>query len=169
MKSQTDRRRGSALTELSVVLAITAVVFVIVVSIVVVMSGRLGDSGSELRAIEELELIESVAEEWLTSMTEAGAEITPASDKARLCAVVDGDTYYFGFADGTLSGTYLHGNTVSYAADVALRIEFAVMQNSRGKMYICSVACDDMIDDVFVFTVCPRAGRQYTASDDGEV
>ncbi len=169
MKSPTDRRGGMVLTELSVVLAITAVVSVIVISIVVAVSGRLGDSGAELRTVKELELTETVSEAWLTSMTEAGAEITVAPDTSFVCAVVDGETYTFGFADGTLSGTYLHGNTVSYAVSAISGIEFSVMRNSSGEIYICSVVCDPSGDDVFVFTVYPRAGEQYTVTADGEV
>lgn len=69
------RRKGATLAEICVVLAVVSIISLMVVSFVTMTSGRSAASAAKVNAMEELELVESLVENWFDAMMKNGGQV----------------------------------------------------------------------------------------------
>ena len=69
------KRRGMTLAEICVILAVISIVSLSVVSFVAIASGRSATSAAKLGAIEEMELVEGLVDNWFIVMARDGGKI----------------------------------------------------------------------------------------------
>ncbi len=69
------RRKGATLAEICIVLAVVSIISLMVVSFVTMTSGRSAVSAAKLNAMEELELVESLVDNWFDAMMKNGGQV----------------------------------------------------------------------------------------------
>lgn len=84
-------KRGFTLIELSIVLALVAIISVMVVSFSLLASKRTKDSEKALNFMQDTTAVESVMEGWIDDMERAGA--TFSIEQERLVATVSGEQF----------------------------------------------------------------------------
>ena len=70
-----NKRKGVTLAEMSIVMAVIAIVSLSVVSFVTITSGRGTASIGKLNAMEEIELVEAIVDSWFVQVAQASETI----------------------------------------------------------------------------------------------
>ena len=127
-------KKGSTLAELCVVLALIATASAMIASFSMLISARTNLSTARLNAMNDLELVESVTEGWMSRMVEQGIE-----------ASLDGYTlesgsYDLSFSPGNriLSGTLPDGD-ITVQLDQVSAINYEVLRENGNVLCICTV------------------------------
>lgn len=168
-----SKKRGMTLIEMVVALAVVAVMITMVASFTVVLRDRVNVSRAMLAAQQDLDLIESGAEGWITSLTEQGAVFTAEDNKIR--AVIAKDTgseaYTLTFANGALSGTLPEGKTVTWGTEQTQAATFSLITEEDGSdvLFFCTVTYeipqaenDTSAKQTHTFCINPRVGEIIT-------
>ena len=123
-------RKGSTLAELCVVLALIATASAMVASFSMLIGARTNLSTARLNAMNDLDLVESVTEGWMSRMDGLTAvDGVLVGDS--------GDTLYFDGQD-TLTGTLPEGD-ITVQLDQVSAIKYTVIEGSTGDLCICTV------------------------------
>ena len=148
MNARNKNKRGMTLVELSVVLAIIAIVSTMVVTFVLMVNTRRRSSEQTLAALTDIELVESVTESFISKH--------PSCALNGNTQLKDGDEVLaFNATDGKL--TY-GGSAV--ALDVVTSVQFWLAESEGDRLYICTVEYKILdTDKTHVFCVNPYVGE----------
>lgn len=143
MNMSGKRRKGTTLMELSVVLALVAIVSALVVSFSVLMSQRVALSTTRLNAMNDMESVDAFVEGWLGRMKLLGAELSlvvnesidettgETTNQTKLKAGKDGKEYILFFDENAfmLIGDLPDGTSMTYTPTVVTGIKFMQVEN----------------------------------------
>ena len=160
------KRKGVTLAEMAIVMAVIAIVSLSVVSFVMITSGRGTNSIAKLNAMEEIELVEAIIDNWFAINAKDGTPLEP--DKS---IEVDKGALQVGFANDQL---------MSYPLEKVTDIEFAMekqtQKDEKGNdvkdesgnvivldtIYFCTVTYvqeEDAREQTYTFCINPRVGE----------
>ena len=110
MKKNAKNRRGFTLAELTIVLAVIAIVSTMVVSYVTIITQRNRAATERLNAMQDIQVIESMTEAWIEKYNFNGIVNDPAN---RIDILVLGDvkSMYFDSANSTYCALSSYGTT----------------------------------------------------------
>ncbi len=129
MTQRDPKKRGFTLTELTVVLAVMAIVATLAVTFSSLISKRRAESHARLAAMQDISVAESMIEGWIKSNepTVTERELTVESNPERSVRAENGTLYINGEA--------------AFAFDRVTDITFSTQTNGVGHtIYFCSVA-----------------------------
>lgn len=130
-----NNRRGFTLTELSVVLAVLAIVLTMVVSFTAMINNSRQISSARLEALQDIQVAETVVERFI----EGSADITITGDGKSISA--NGQTLYFEKNNGKIGGMLIAPNTTTnITLDRVTEIKFECYGNGTDKIYYCIIA-----------------------------
>lgn len=152
------KRKGVTLAEMSIVMAVIAIVSLSVVSFVTITSGRGTNSVAKLNAMEELELVEAVVDSWFAQTS------TETTD---VIVVSGGQVKVNGLSPVYLERETLHVDfpgtgEVDYHFEKIIGLSFDDLKNGDDVLYFCTVTYfSDSEDDTQTYTFCinPRVGE----------
>ena len=160
---KTDKK-GFTIAELCVVLAIVAIVSAMVVSFSVLLSARTRESSARLDAMNDLELVESAAEGWLSRMGLEGAVVSQ-NGSGLTATVTDGagtsSTYTLSVYGNMLTGTLPGNEVMTVVLEQVNDIDFTILQNAGDTLCICTVT--DSEGNTHTVCVNPHVGDTYSA------
>ena len=151
MRMRKNSKRGMTLVELSVVLAVVAIVATMVVSFVVMVSTRRRSAAERLEALSDIEIVENVTESWIEQNSTGEIYV----EESILSA--NGDASTLAFSDGVF---YRNGTAV--VLDRVTSVSFASMNGDNGEiLYVCTVTytLTGKGEEVYVFCVNPHVGE----------
>lgn len=180
------RKEGATLAEICIVLAVVSIISLVVVSFVTMTNGRSAASTAKLNAIDDLELVESLVDNWFAAMTKNGGRIEyNGTIENNNIQFNDGET----IAEGRVSGSIRMKNRSQicvllpgeeaetvYSLKTVKGLRFAQMpvpdENYGGTttadiLYFCTVAYiyrmnGKEITQYYTFCVNPRVGEVIT-------
>lgn len=160
-------KRGMTLAEIMVALAVVAVMITLVVSFAVMLGDRVDISGARLEAQQDMDLLESGAEGWISSMTQSGAAYS--ADGGNLTAKIGEEEYTLSFVYSSLTGTRPDGSSLTVRTERVKSAEFQVEQNGGDALFFCTVTYEipqagSNVPAVETHTFCinPRVGETVT-------
>lgn len=168
------KRKGVTLAEMSIVMAVIAIVSLSVVSFVMITSGR-GTAGiAKLNAMEEIELVEAVVDGWFAAMPANEVNSVQVSgDKNRVEGVDSGFvTIEIGRDSSTMEvkfpgrdNTYYHFEKIK-----GLLFDREVSQSGDDVLYFCTVTYvqeEDAREQTYIFCINPRVGETIVPEPTG--
>lgn len=192
-KPYQNKRKGTTLTEMVVILAVLAIISTVVVSFSLAVSRRVRVSSAKLEAMQDVEVIEALTESWIDALRAKGAEFqcpTISSDDekrsgnpdhTKLQATVGNTTYELNYDSATkiFKGTLPDGKSISYTSEVITAIKFSTEPNKvnpgASGLFICTVEytvplAGSDTDNEFEYTFCvnPRVGYAETTAVQAE-
>jgi prepilin-type N-terminal cleavage/methylation domain-containing protein len=160
-KADKSKKKGVTLAEISVALAVVAIISVSVVTFTTLLSARSTTSAAKLNAVDDINLCESIVDMWVDQVLDCGGEITVADNT--LSTSIDGESHTLGFADGNIVYSLPEGSS-QVVLSVVTDLELSELSLTADKIYFCKVKYDIPMDkDVsvsyeYVFSVSPRTG-----------
>ena len=131
------KRKGVTLAEMSIVMAVIAIVSLSVVSFVMITSGR-GTAGiAKLNAMEEIELVEAIVDNWFAMNAKDETFINP-----RGSIEWNGKTLEVGFTPGS---------TTKYNLEKVTDISFSQMFLTESGEYKKTLDNGDVVKDILYF------------------
>lgn len=131
MESVLKKRKGSTLVELSVVIAMVAIISAIVVSFSVSVNNKVTVTNAKLNANSDLALIETIVETWITKQTENKALFyISESEDDKIFAKVEETEYLLSFKDGMLTGMMSNSETLSCNTETVKSVKFDFISKS---------------------------------------
>lgn len=180
------RRRGMGIAELAVVIAVISIVSLIVVSFTLMVSDKVRNSREKVNAMNDITVIESVVDTWITTNIEAGNEFyyfnevndennrwtNEVSLDTEIILLSFGnefakDKYVFEFAKDTKQVTckISDDQTITYQMDTVESIHFNVGNEKTGDIiFFCTVTYKvatsnkNSVTHTYTFTINPRVG-----------
>ncbi len=136
-----NTRRGMALAELCVTLAIVTVAGVMAVSFSFVAGHRVRLSQERTAAQNEITLIEDALDTWMNVVSEKGAEFTEITHGNELFASLYGEKYFISFNNGTLSGYLPDGKNITINTDRVQSLSFSALarENNADVLVFCTI------------------------------
>ncbi len=129
MRRSLCRKKGTTLVEIAVVLAVISIISTIVISFSLMVGRRVRVSRAKLEAMQDVKVIETIAEGWINVMRENGATFTVENNmlKAEIPSNDDPFTLSYDSAAKTLMGT-LPGDRVpmTYISERVTSIGFDI-------------------------------------------
>ena len=158
MGSSRKSKKGMTLVELSVVLAVVAVISSMVVSFSVLISRRSSAAGERLDVMGDVAAIQAIVENWVDDRLIEGAEISVGDG-----LTVGEQTLAFDEATSTLTGTVPVGDALVYSAHAVKNVTFEVInstiQGNSDFIIFCTLFYGD--GEEFTFAVNPFIGDVY--------
>lgn len=151
--ARNETKRGMTLVELTVVLAVIAIVSTLVVTFVLMLSEESRLASARLNALEEIELVESLTESWLEDNPDANSD-------SEGVVLGSGDNYItLGAVDGTVAYGYKNGgSTSSITLEQITNLE-VVIKGSVDKLFVCTLTYEaGGATESYVFCVDPHKG-----------
>ena len=136
LRSGKKLKKAFTLLEVSIVLALVAIISVVTVSLCVLFSRRTKDSANKLDIMQELILLRTVVSSWADEYSDQN--------------IIDN----FSFNDDVLS---YNGIDKTYSFNQFYQINLELKENDGDKLYICRVICKN--NEVHVFTVNSYIGE----------
>ena len=138
-------KKGSTLAELCVVLALIATASAMIASFSMLISARTNLSTARLNAMNDLELVESATEGWMSRMAELGAEVYHNENHTEL----EFGSYELSFIseNKTLTGDLPGNEVITVQLDQVSAIKYTVIKGSTGDLCICTVQFDLSSDE----------------------
>lgn len=165
------RRRGMTLTEITVVLAIVAIVAALVSTYVIMLAQRLRTATATLNAMQDISVATRITEDFIDTAAKdirgiklgnpTNAEGTPSSNTLK--NTEGAEEYSLTYIDGTLSVTYPHlDDDITFKSDVITDIRF---YTDDGNLFFVTVTYNIPIsktefrEETFTFTVNSYIGE----------
>lgn len=127
--TRSNRRRGTTLVELCIVMALVAIVGTSIASFSVMISSYTGRLSTDRDVKDGLTYIDLALDVWVSTMDSAGADLT-ASGGVLTATVTEGETtktYTLTLtADGFVEGTLPGGRSLKYAVSGIKSLSFSV-------------------------------------------
>ena len=150
---KTDKK-GFTIAELCVVLAIVAIVSAMVVSFSVLLSARTRESSARLDAMNDLQLVESATEGWMSRMDRI------VYSNGALVGMVDDDQYTLSFVgDKTLTGTLPNDEEITVVLEQVSDISFKFLENGDTGDVLCICTVTDSEGNTHTICVNPVVSR----------
>lgn len=154
------KRKGVTLAEMSIVMAVIAIVSLSVVSFVMITSGR-GTAGiAKLNAMEEIELVEAVVDGWFAQAAQEGEPFIPQSS-----IMLEGQTLRVIFPKKDKPTDYYleKVKSVKFTQEPPNEITGDVL-------YFCTVTYvqeEDAREQTYIFCINPRVGETIVPEPTG--
>ena len=163
----TNKRKGVTLAEMCIVMAVIAIVSLSVVSFVTITSGRGSASAAKMNAMEELELVESIVDNWFVQMTQNHSEAVDNQGNLRGNSIqvvnsrtVQGSVAGYIKKESTLNVCFPGNAERSYSLEKITDIHFDYRENGEDVLYFCTVTYEDDGETAkYVFCINPRVGE----------
>lgn len=135
------RRKGATLAELSVVLAVLAVVTAMVVSFAVLITQHASLSTARMNAINDIEQVKSVTKGWLNAVEQESSTALTADEILQIpghvmSRKIGESNCFISFANGTLSARFPNGNTLSCSTTQVTGLGWQSISNETDTLYI---------------------------------
>ena len=172
MSAKTDtsyknaRRRGMTLTELTVVLAVVAIVAALVSTYVVMLTQRLRTATATLNAMQDISVVTSITENFIDAVAkdEDITVVTPTASNGITFSDSEGVvTHALSFSGGTVTATYPNLDTnITFHSDVIDDIRF---YTDDGDLFFVTViykiptSKTEFRNETFTFTVNSYIGE----------
>lgn len=158
-------KKGFTLAELSIVLALVAVISAVVVSFTVMMSERTKANQYKLNLIQELDFVETTIEGFVDSVGGANAVFDDSSSGV-LSADVGGNTHSIGFSVDSSVLTVSRPDISEYSITLETinGLSFKVVSSGNESLIICTATYFD--NNALIsqsFTVFSRVGQTVGA------
>ncbi|MBQ3116518.1 MAG: type II secretion system protein [Clostridia bacterium] len=127
------KRRGFTVLELSIVLALVAIIGVMTVTFTILISKRAKESKSALEFAEQTASVERTAKLWLDQMQRADA--TFVVEQNRLSAVVLDKEAFIEIKDGKFTVALLDGTSSSIDAGRFTGLECEIKTNAKNEEF----------------------------------
>ena len=165
--ARNETKRGMTLVELTVVLAVIAIVSTLVVTFVLMLSEESRLASARLNALEEIELVESLTETWLEDNPDAKLNNDPESDGVRI--VVESldksdNITLTKSVDGTVAYGYKNGGstssiTLEQITGLTVKVTESTDADSVDKLFVCTLTYEaGGATESYVFCVDPHKG-----------
>ena len=180
------RRKGMGIAELAVVIAVISIVSLIVVSFTLMVSDKVRNSREKVNAMNDITVIESIVDTWITKNIEAGNEFYYFGEEIVngsywttefdlntpiiLASFSDNfekpDKYVFEFAKGTKQVTckISDDQTITHQMDTVESIHFNVGKKEGDIIFFCTITYKvatsnkNSVTHTYTFTINPRVG-----------
>ncbi len=150
-------KKGATLIEITIVLAVLAIVSTMVVSFSVFLSARVNTSVKANSLMQDVVSIKATLESWVEDLTNEEATFS-CEDSSTLKATANGNEYCIVLADNVLSATMPSGEDLSIKVEVVNALTFNVVENDNQTqtLFICKAFywADNKLQ-YFSFTVNP--------------
>lgn len=161
MHYQGHKKRGFTLTELTVVLAVMAIVATLTVTFSSLISKRRAESHARLEAMQDISVAESMVEGWIKNhVPEVSAQtLTAADDTSKTLAVEDGIL--------KINGASVY--TFERVTDITFSEQKEDENSNNHILYFCSVAY--MLpgsDEEEHYTFCVYKAESEVIEGDGQ-
>lgn len=183
MRRSLCRKKGTTLVELAVVLAVISIISTIVISFSLMVGRRVRVSRAKLEAMQDVKVIETIAEGWINVMRENGATFTVENNMLKAEIPSNGDPFTLSYDSaaktltGTLSGdrapmTYISERVTSIGFDIYptenINPGASVLFFFHAEYSVPFV--DDGSDKTFdyIFCVNPRVGHIINEAEGGQ-
>ena len=157
MIRKVERKKGATLIELTIVLAVLAIVSTMIVSFSVFLSARVDTSVKANSLMQDVVSIKATFESWVNDLTEEQATFS-CEDASSLKATVNSSEYSITITDNVLSATMPSGEDITINLEVVNTLTFNVVENGSKTqtLFICKAHywADDKLQ-YFSFTVNP--------------
>ena len=169
------KKKGATLAEICVVLAVVSIISLMVVSFVSMTSGRSSTSATKLNVMEELDLVETLVDNWLTTVIEecrqtADNSLTISDDaqNVRIQGSLDAHVYMENLSELKI---LLPGQETDaiYLLKTVKGLKFACVtqENTGDALYFCTVeyayrTSNNEVTQYYTFCVNPRVGEVIT-------
>ena len=155
-----NKRKGVTLAEMSIVMAVIAIVSLSVVSFVTITSGRGTASIGKLNALEEIELVEAIVDNWFAMNAKDGTPLEPSGSIS-----MERQTLRVGFTPGA--------PLTSYHLEKVKSVEFTQEppnETTGDVLYFCTVTYvqnnEDAQEQKYIFCITPRVGETIASEQD---
>lgn len=182
-KPYQNKRKGTTLTEMAVILAVLAIISTVVVSFSLAVSRRVRVSSAKLEAMQDVEVIEALTESWIDALRAEGAtfqcptissddggqsgEGTPYHTKLQATINDSEKSNYelqYNPDTKTFKGVLPDGKSISYTSEVITAIKFStapttLVNPGASGLFICTVEytvplAGSDTDNEFEYTFC---------------
>lgn len=142
---RSNRRRGTTLVELCIVMALVAIVGTMVTSFSVLISRYTGRLSTDRDVKDGLTYIDLALDVWVSTMDFAGATLNVSEaepDVLTATVTKDGssDKYTLQLEDGLVKGTLPDGRSLEYAVPGIKSLSFSVQSKADGRVLVtCTV------------------------------
>lgn len=156
-------RKAATLSEMCVVIAVIAIAALAVVSFTSMVSAHAKTSAVKLSAMDDLELTQTVMENWIIQAETKGSTIT--TDGARFHATAEDLSGSLYFENDLLIAAFPGGSVQKAELKTVTRVSFDIMENTD-KLYFCTIFYEiEMptgpdVESQYTFCVNPRTGDQ---------
>ena len=158
-------KKGFTLAELSIVLALVAIISAVVVSFAIMMSERTKANQYKLNLIQELDFVETTIEGFVDSVGGAVAVFDDSSNGV-LSAEIGGNTHFISFDvdGGVLTVSRPDISEYSITLETISSLSFKVVLSGNESLIICTATYFD--NNALIsqsFTVFSRVGQEIGA------
>ena len=143
-------RRGMTLAELMVALGVVAVMIVMVVSFVMLMSGRTLASQDNLTFQQDLDMVKASVTDWMSDVAVAGQTLTPIDEPTTMITAGTDNTLYF-------QNNALRAGSRIIRTERITGVTFHLYKENGEYLLFCFVTRAGS-DETYTFCVNPRVG-----------
>ncbi len=159
-------KKGFTLVELSVVIALVAIISAMVLSHVIMISNRTSTNAKKISLMQDVVKTEALVSSWLNDVYLLDGETTVLNGNVK--ATISGEEYTLTLSDGKLKCKLPEGEKEA-TLEIASSITFHIEEKSGEKLYFCTLSYalkkgDNASLDKYVFTVNPKIGETITLS-----
>ena len=164
--------RGMTLTELTVVLAVLAIVAALVSTYIVMLTQRLRTATATLNAMQDISVVTSITENFIDAVAKDEKTLgNPIDDGSALCNTEGEVTYSLSFSGGTITAVYPNlDENITFHSDVIENISF---YTDDGDLFFVTVTYKiptsktEFRTETFTFTVNSYVGEISSPSPAG--
>ncbi len=159
--------KGSSLAEMCVVVAVIAIVALAVVSFTAMVSSRTSVSATKLKAMEDLELTQSIMEDWIAQME----PYIIHTDGESLAATVDGEDCTLSLENKVLHVEFPGTEAVELPLEAVEALRFEI-EGTSDALYFCTIVYQlpngkkSSVEATYTFCVNLREGETIPTSGD---
>ena len=154
LKGLFSRKKGATLVELSVVLAVVAIISTMVISFIVMLSGRADSTTQKVNLNQEIVMVEKTVETWVDKLVKDGATFSQDGT-----ALLDGNEYSFSVLEDSLSFSLPESQSLSCPTQQIQQFVMTTKTNGNKTLFICKVFFySGGQPDYITFTVYPFVG-----------
>ena len=136
MERNARRRSGSTLVELSIVMAMVAIIGTMVVSFCTLTSARSRQINTDTDTREALSRVELAFDRWSSAFDASGSVFTVSDSGSSLTVRSGGQPYTLSLSGGSVTGPLPDGSSVSASAACVTALHFEITEE---KLISCTV------------------------------
>ena len=160
----TNKRKGITLAEITVSLALIAVMITLTVSFVVMLTDRVRVNASHGMILGDVKIAEAAMENWIDRLSLEGASFIVSDDGGSLIAESYGEKYKLNLDGERFVGSLPNGDMNAVKVSSMKSVSFDVMEKDGDYIVFCKAVCENTeTKKVFeyTFTVNSRIGERY--------
>ena len=159
-----NRKAGISIAEMCIVMAVLAIASTVVVTFTAMVGARSSISATKLRASEDLQLSQSILENWVDQMVSLDAQFT--ANETGLSAVAGGQTYRVLVEEGRLTAQLPEGKKLQCPLGIMEQFQFTQMTKAgKNPLIFCTAAyilentAGEEVQRTRTFTIFSRVGE----------